>query len=281
MVAPKNGASILKCRYAGRDILQPAAENWLEKPEPFASSCFPLVPFSNRIENGQFGFQGRHVNLPPNHSQQTHAIHGIGWTSPWIIKTHEAGLCELELKHTGGDWPWPFRVSYRIKVTGSVLLQSLSMTNTGSAAMPAGLGFHPYFPGRMNARIQFNATGLWETDVNNLPTRWRARQGVFDFSEPKYIQEKAYDHCFTEWDGTAIIDWNDRPDKLVITGAPNLIHAVFYTPQDQPYFCFEPVSHGNNALANTDVMLRGGNMTLNAGSTMRAEMRITVETTQV
>ncbi len=276
VIAPEYGASILKCCYKGRDVLHPAAMDWMDNPDLFRASSFPLVPFSNRIENGEFEFEGRQVQLPQNHPEQAHVIHGFGWTSRWDVSSEHMSLCELVFEHTRGDWPWPFEVTYRFEVSGADFIQSLKLTNVGDVPMPAGLGFHPYFPGRETARIQFNATGIWQSGAEDLPSHWTAQEAAFDFETLTALHSMNYDNCFTGWDGRAQIDWTDRPDRLNISGNHELDHVVLYTPQDQPFFCFEPVTHGNNALANKDVMAKGKTMRLAPGQTKHAEMRISV-----
>ena len=68
-IDPKHGAGVLKCQYDGQDISRHTPDG-----VPFDVGCFPLVPFSNRIENGRFEFQDRTVTLEPNHSRQAHVI---------------------------------------------------------------------------------------------------------------------------------------------------------------------------------------------------------------
>ena len=276
VISPEHGASILKCQFKGYDILRPVPKDWLIHKAPFDSGCFPLVPFSNRIEKGQFEFSGYKVSLPQNHTEQAHVIHGVGWTSSWDVRVQERGHCELVLIHKAGDWPWSFEVTYQIFIAGSILKQSLSIQNIGDKPMPAGLGFHPYFPDRKSADVMFNSSGYWQAGEDMLPINWLATKDMSDFSSKKNLIGVSFDNCFTGWDGHAEISWRDKAHKLKIWGSKFFDHAVLYTPLHQSFFCFEPVSHANNILANKDVGSAVDTMTLKSRETKHGVMTIEI-----
>lgn len=43
------------------------------------ASCFPLVPFANRVSGNRFVWQGREYQLQPNVEWDAHYLHGDGW----------------------------------------------------------------------------------------------------------------------------------------------------------------------------------------------------------
>lgn len=45
------------------------------------ASCFPLVPFANRVSGNHFVWQGREYQLQPNVEWDAHYLHGDGWGS--------------------------------------------------------------------------------------------------------------------------------------------------------------------------------------------------------
>jgi aldose 1-epimerase len=130
-VSPKYGACILSCSYRGFDILRKAEANWKYTHDPMLSSYFPLVPYSNRIANGQFKWEDKSFNLNPNHSGQKFPLHGIGWLSEWAVKDIKENSCSLEYKHIEGDWPWPFLVRQKILLEDSSIKISLTLKNMG------------------------------------------------------------------------------------------------------------------------------------------------------
>lgn len=43
------------------------------------ASCFPLVPFANRVSGNRFVWQGREYQLQPNVEWDAHYLHGDSW----------------------------------------------------------------------------------------------------------------------------------------------------------------------------------------------------------
>ena len=66
-----------------------------------------------------------------------------------------------------------------------------------------------------------------------------------------------------------------RDERLSLRLTSSLNHAVVYTPRERDYFCVEPVSHVNNALASDEPKLRGM-LALGSGETARAWMQLDV-----
>src|SRR5882672_12219788 len=76
VVLPSHGGSLQSCEFDGAIVLKPAAR--LERIGGTSISCcyFPMIPFSNRIENSRFYFAGATVNPAENVPGTRHAIHG-------------------------------------------------------------------------------------------------------------------------------------------------------------------------------------------------------------
>jgi aldose 1-epimerase len=69
-LSPAAGGSIARfwSERGGRTIewMRPASATALKRRMPLDMSCFPLVPYSGRICDGRFTFQGREIALPLN-----------------------------------------------------------------------------------------------------------------------------------------------------------------------------------------------------------------------
>jgi aldose 1-epimerase len=248
-VSPKYGACILSCSYSGFDVLRTAKANWKYTHDPMLSSYFPLVPYSNRIANGQFKWENKSFNLNPNHSDQKFPLHGIGWLSEWAVKDIKENSCTFEYKHIEGDWPWPFLVRQKIALEDSSIKISLTLKNMGEKIMPSGLGFHLYFPLTRDVELQFNAEDVWLSDENNLPTELVKIPNQWDFSKPGRVFKTRVDNCFSGYGGKANIIESSWGHQINLSSSPSLGHCVFYAPSKGGYFCLEPVNHMNNALA--------------------------------
>ncbi len=149
-IAPSIGGSITRfySKEKGNIVewLRPASAEGLEQGSPQMMSSFPLVPFSGRVRDGRFVFGGRHISLTRNFGNSPHAIHGNAWQLPWKIAAHDAASASLVLEHERSDWPFAYRAEQHFVLTPRSLEIELLVSNTDAAAMPVGIGHHPYFP---------------------------------------------------------------------------------------------------------------------------------------
>jgi aldose 1-epimerase len=246
-ILPHLGGGLDECVFRERALLQPVAQSF---SEPMAALCyFPLVPFSNRIRSSRFSFEGRTIDLRPNLRNHPHAIHGHGWQARWRVLRVEASQCTLVYEHAASDhWPWTYRVLQTFSIAGSSLAITLTLANEAATRMPAGLGFHPFFPGSWTARLTAVASRLWNGSAQEFPSRSVEVPEELDFGAGRPVRDAhGLDHCYSGWDGRAAIDWPDAPYRLVLEGDRKLAHFLLYVPENRDFFCFEPVSHAVSA----------------------------------
>lgn len=123
------------------------------------ASCFPLVPFANRVSGNCFVWQGREYQLQPNVEWDAHYLHGDGWLGEWqCVSRSDDSLC-LVYEHLSGVYH--YRVSQAFHLTADTLTVTLAVTNQGAETLPFGTGWHPYFPLSPQTRIQAQASGYW------------------------------------------------------------------------------------------------------------------------
>jgi aldose 1-epimerase len=99
-----------------------------------------MAPWCNRLDVGRLRVGDATVDLPANFADGT-AIHGQVQALPWEVA--EPGV--LRVRAGGGGWPWAYDVRQSITVEGSSLRTTLELTNRSPAAMPGGIGMHPWF----------------------------------------------------------------------------------------------------------------------------------------
>src|SRR5438445_10915715 len=106
-LAPEAGGSVARFTADGSvDLLRPAAPQALASGRGKDSSCYPLVPFSGRIANGHFTFDGKEIELAPNWPGARHPMHGDGWARPWTVARSDSSSAELVYEHDGREgWP--------------------------------------------------------------------------------------------------------------------------------------------------------------------------------
>jgi aldose 1-epimerase len=212
-------------------------------------ASFPLLPFCNRIRNGRAGFEGREIRFPPNHPGEPspHPLHGIGWLRPWEVVASRASGAELSLQVEASEaWPWRFSARQQFRVDGRALSVTMTLTNEDTAAMPAGIGPHPYFPHTPGTRLTTATAAMWLGDAEVMPTALERNDVVAKLREGVVLSELDLDNNFTGWEHEALIEWPADTlgprRSLVMQGQPPLDFFVLYCPRGYDHFCAEPVS---------------------------------------
>jgi aldose 1-epimerase len=232
---------------AAWDWLRPALVGALDGGDPYeVAAAFPLVPYSNRIRDGRFRFDGREVALPRNRADERHAIHGHGWQAAWTATEVSATEARLEYRHAAGAWPWPYRATQRFTLTPASLTVELTLRNEADTPMPAGLGWHPYFPRTLATTLAVATQGMWRTDAEMLPTALGPPPG--ELAGSVGVDAVELDNGFVGWSRRAVIEWPEHGARLTLTAESPLDFVTVYTPAGRAYFCVEPVSHVTDAV---------------------------------
>lgn len=277
-VAPEQGGAILSLDWQGRHVFRPTPEGATDMLE---MACFPLVPYANRIADARFGFEGRDVRLTALDRFAPHALHGDGWLNTWAIDTVLDHRVETSLEWPGevdlggAGWPWPWRARQTVRLSEDGLEIVLSVTNTGDAVMPAGLGLHPYFHKSPDSRLSLSATGVWLTDAREIPVRIATPDAVVDWSGGRALAEAPFvDHAYAGWDGEAVIEGGGQ--RVFMRGGAGAEWAQVYAPVGADFFCVEPVTHRPDVL-NAPLGERGGLARLLPGESLSLVMTVTGE----
>ena len=247
-IHPEIGGSLGRWTVDLQDMLRITNASSIAAGQMLGMASFPLVPYSNRIGNGAFEWNGKTTRITKNFAPEPHSIHGIGWEQPWLVAAQSDDAATLTLTHDGDSkWPWPFNASQRIHVGNQCLTLTLSVRNLARHRAPLAFGHHPYFDAD-GATLAFDAESVWLTGKDGLPTMAKRPEGQYDFRTPACVAKRAVDHCYTGVSGAARIAWCNRRLALEITSSPQLDAAVIYIPTGSDAFCLEPVPHISNAL---------------------------------
>lgn len=266
-VLPEAGGLIARLDHGGLPVLRPMAEG---AAGPLAAACFPMVPWCNRIAAGRFLWEGAAIRLPANVPSEPHAIHGHGWQSAWSIVSQSATACTIAHRHDGAapGWPWAYEARQTVALTQAGCTLTLALTNQSDRVMPAGIGLHPYLRRRPESRAAFRAGPVIAVGADMIPTGARLPPGQFgDFAAEggAALSGGLIDHCFTGWDGTAVVTDDCGAITLTAEGAAAL---HIYAPADADILCLEPVNHLPDA-ANSHAMPRAA-----PGETVSLTLRI-------
>lgn len=288
-VVPEVGGSVAGFWTEGEggrrtDWLRPASAQALAQRDPLGMGSFPLVPFCNRIRNGHAGFEGREIRFPPNHPTlaSPHPLHGIGWQRPWQVTRQTGHVVELALSvDTSAAWPWRFAATQRMALDDKALAVEVTLTNEDDAAMPAGIGHHPYFPHTRGTRLTVACAAMWRTDAEVMPTVLETGDIVDRLRAGVTLDDLELDNNFVGWEHAARIDWREDgrcpPRHLVMQAGAGLDYFVIYSPRGADHFCAEPVSQCTDWLNLLDRYGRGplGGARLAPGETLVAQFSLT------
>lgn len=188
--------------------------------------CYPMLPWAGRVRRGEFEFAGQRHQLPLN--MGAHSIHGVGFAMPWQVDFHGSHLLELSLALPQDErWPFGGRAYHRMELEGDSLLLRLAL-QAGSAAMPATIGWHPWF--RKPERLRFSPTGMYPRDEDGIAT--------LPIGPPS---AGPWDDCFINT-GEAILETAGQQLQL----SSDCMHWVVYD-QSHGATCVEPQSGPPNA----------------------------------
>ena len=234
-------------------------------PIPSQLACFPLVPWSNRIEPQGFVFEGRAITPAPNRPGEPCPIHGDGWQHPWSVQARSDSGVSLLLDRRDG-FPFSYVARLRYTLLDTALNVTLEVTNTGSAPLPFGLGLHPWIERRDGVLLRARSRGTWTRGPLGLPADEIAVPPEWDFATARELPQGQVDHVFCGWDGEAEITWPDTGVKLGVHA--DMAYYILYAPPGANFFCFEPVDHAINAHNLPGGAVRNGLTTLAPGRTL-------------
>jgi aldose 1-epimerase len=272
-LAPAAGGSIERFAIDGVDLLRPMAAADVASGKGNNAAAYPLVPYSNRIRNGELAFEGRVFHLKRNWPGINHAMHGDGWAHPWQIEQADGRSAEISYLHerAGDECGWPFRYRARqfYRLEEDRLIVRIALENLEEQPVPAGIGLHPFFVRDAETELACRCQAVWAADAEVLPIERVAVPPAWDFSRSRKVGVVALDNCFDGWDGHATIVWPQRRLELTLEASPPFRHLVIFTPPGREFFCVEPVSHANGLV---------GLSPLGPGATLAGEIAFNVTT---
>lgn len=222
-----------------------------------------LLPFPNRLKNGQFSFDGTAYQFPINDTNNQHALHGFLEVVELEITNQktENDVCEIHLKgqHQGLSYfPFPFELTIKYCLSNTELSIQTTIKNIGTTAMPIGYGYHPYFKldtdSINNLSLQLPDCQLLELDNRMMPTEQKAPYTAF--SSFKKIGQTTFDNCF-------LLNDNLSAKAAILLKSPTTTLSVWqetgenacpffqiYTPESRKTIAIEPMTCNIDGLNN-------------------------------
>lgn len=300
MVLPSVGNNCIsyKATIGGREIellyAAPDAETLQGRPSGYGIPI--LFPWPNRIEYGKFTFEGKKIQLATP-SEGAHLLHGYVLNRPWQVAgsgSSEADgawvTCNFksaDFTEIGAEWPFPFDVEGTYRLKDGALSVEVKGTNVGDGNMPAGLGYHPYFPlpllpsgDRKTCTVQLPCDTYWPLRDDNVPTgETVAVAGDYALLEKTALGERYYDDV---WSGVKFDDngWSrchfEDPDagvQIVVEADSAFREWVLFAPDSRPVVCFEPYTCTTDAVNLQGLGVDAGLSVLEPGGSLAGTMR--------
>jgi aldose 1-epimerase len=244
-----------------------AAPDWEANPVPTRSGHPILFPFPGRLRGGKLAADGKEYQLPLNDSTKQHAIHGFTPRNRWratdwngdeeyAFVTGRFNLAK-DLPDALTQWPADFNLNVTYRLYRDKLRVDATVENLGPAALPFGLGYHPYFrlPGVHDPDIgghvlQANVDEVWEAE-ESLPTGWRKNvPATLDFRHPTPIGTTQLDHVFTGVKGEstrlgalvelAVLSHPTAMGRVRFLADASFRELVLFTPPHRQAIAVEP-----------------------------------------
>lgn len=277
-VVPRLGGSVtaFDVKAGGKSL--PIFRRWTgetENPRGLGSS--PMVPWFNRISGGGIKFGGKFYPIEPNDPLDPAPLHGDGWFSAWDVVERKPDRIVLKLRSKAIP-PFDYEATQVLTLNDATFDMELRVKHLGTFPFPYGLGQHPWFVRTPGVRLQAKATGMWleqppafpaKTEPAAIPPKW-------DFNKPNALPDDFIDNGYVGWDGHARIQWTDRGIVVdVESDSSTRYYHVYSLDKDCPIFCFEPVTHPNNAYGKPGTPEQNGLRVLAPGAetSMRARFR--------
>jgi len=253
---PERSGYVHQIRLQGRDLLW-NYDSGEALTENNAYRNLALLPFPNRLLEGQYEWNGDTYVFEVNHPESRSALHGFGPMVPFSIERIDFSEHKAEVKlsylhrRTQHSFSYPFLVRFdlalAIDIEAHTASWQLSTTNLDDEAAPVGLGWHPYFlmpGGSENWKIQLPPNEFVELELA-IPTGKRS-EGL-STNQPSLINT-AWDDCFALTDPQFLEVQLLGPEfSLSLKQTGSTRYTQLYVPPGAKCIAIEPMTCGVNA----------------------------------
>ncbi len=131
-----DGARLTSVRFDGHEVL---ADLTVEgTPRAWTHGCFAMAPYAGRVYGGVLHDEGEEITLR-GPGTDGHVMHGVTSDRAWTRLDQLSARIDLDDRWPFGGW-----AEQRLVVTDDAVTVTLTVHNE-ERAMPAWLGFHPWF----------------------------------------------------------------------------------------------------------------------------------------
>jgi aldose 1-epimerase len=218
-----------------------------------------LLPWPNRIRDGQYTFRGVEQQLALTEPTRHNAIHGLVRHVVWDLMDFTGDSVTQRVRvYPQPGWPGTLEASITHTLSSDGLEVKVSATNIGAEAVPFGYAAHPYFTvGESTVDeivLQLPASTYLEVDDRLLPVELRPVDGrEQDFRSPHPLGAVNLDTAYTDLtrdaDGLARVRMTlgDRSAEMWCDGAYGWLQVFTGEHRRDINLAVEPMTCGPNA----------------------------------
>jgi aldose 1-epimerase len=232
-----------------------------------------LIPWPNRLQDGNYEFDGRRYQLPLNEPERSNAIHGLVRWATWTAAAQEPHRAVMEyVLYPQPGYPFTLGISIEYALSDSGLQVRTTATNLGAVACPFGGGAHPYLtlgtPSIDHLLLRVPGQTILRSNERGLPIGTEAVVGTeYDFQQPRRIGSTQLDTAFTDLErdqdgvarvelrdpntGTQVSLWVDRSYRYVMVFTGDALANV-----NRRSLAVEPMTCPPNAFRTGDALVR-------------------------
>lgn len=261
-IVPELGATLIELQFRGNNVLDSYQSPEELEAGQWAKSAV-LFPFPNRLQDGRYSWLGQDYAFPINNAGTENAIHGFVRNEAFqvvrIELTSESAVlsCRFDYRGQHASYPFPFalEISFEITYRGSFHV-SFFLKNRHTQAIPAGLGWHPYFRLAETAdahALRLPPCSLVEIDDRMIPTG--SLLAYPDFSKEKQLGNTVLDNCFRVAESQTLYHLHLHGDNhsLELAASQSLFpYFQVFTPPHRQSIALEPMTCNVNAFQNGD-----------------------------
>ena len=240
-------------------IAIPYQQKYSLNQNPFYPSGL-LMPWVNRVRNGNYSFLGKNYQLPINELNLGNAIHGFMAHMPFEIiqqsKNESDASFTLKYIYDGRFIGYPFAfeayLTYSLDTMGNFNF-TMACKNTGDSVMPFAIGWHPYFQLGNNLNdltLYFNSIEKYLSDSQMIPLKAE----LFDAGKGMNLKEEKPDNVYLlkreKENKVSLIHKRENLSLNLYFSAETFPYFVAFCPDNEECIALEPMT-GNTDCFNT------------------------------
>lgn len=223
-----------------------------------------LLPFPNRVRDGKYEFSGREFSLPINMPGEGHAIHGLMYNKIFSVM-EDSGENTITLEYDNKEnegYPFPCLVRYTFALGQHEVGCRVEVQNKGEAALPLGVGWHPYFNLEADVDtllLKMPSVASLSVDERMIPTG--EKDSFEDYEEMSQIYDTEFDTGFQIQDeGEVVTSIHNQGTDVTLelfqtAGAQGFNYVQVFTPPGRKSVAIEPMTCPTDAFNSKEALI--------------------------